>query len=81
LEASSIVEIDFTAAQILLEVIVECIQSNITFAIKSVRAEEAFERFGITDAVHQDHFFHSVDEAIRALAKNSKKTNEFREEP
>jgi sulfate permease, SulP family len=84
LEASSIVEIDFTAAQILLEIIEECIQSNITFAIarlESVRAEEAFERFGITDAVHQDHFFHSVDEAIRALAKNSKKTNEFREEP
>jgi sulfate permease, SulP family len=84
LEASSIVEIDFTAAQILLEVIEECAQSHITFAVarlESVRAEEAFERFGITDAVHRDHFFHSVDEAIRVLAKNSKKTNEFREEP
>ncbi len=84
LEASSIVEIDFTAAQILLEVIEECRQSKITFAIarlESVRAEEAFKRFGITDVVHHDHFFHSVDEAIRALTKNSKKTNEFHEEP
>jgi MFS superfamily sulfate permease-like transporter len=84
LEASSIVEIDFTAAQILLEIIEECAQSKITFAIarlESVRAEEAFERFGITEAVHPDHFFHSVDEAIRMLARNSKKTNEFREEP
>jgi hypothetical protein len=42
-----------------------------------VRAVEAFERLGITDAVHGDHFFHSVDEAIRVLAK---KTNEFPED-
>jgi SulP family sulfate permease len=84
LEASSIVEIDFTAAQILLDFIGECEQSNISFAIarlESVRAEEAFDRFGITSAVRRDHFFHSVDEAIRVLAKNRKKTNEFREEP
>jgi SulP family sulfate permease len=76
LEASSIVEIDFTAAQILLQVIEECEQAKITFAIarlESVRAEEAFERFGITDAVHRDHFFHSVDEAIRVLAEKQQK--------
>jgi MFS superfamily sulfate permease-like transporter len=84
LEASSIVEIDFTAAQILIEFIEFCAQSKIRFAVarlESVRSGEAFERLGITDAVHRDHFFHSVDEAIRALAKNSKKTNEFREQP
>ncbi|MGH6852988.1 MAG: SulP family inorganic anion transporter, partial [Methylocella sp.] len=77
LEASSIVEIDFTAAQILIEFIEFCAQSKIRFAVarlESVRAGEAFERLGITDAVHLDHFFHSVDEAIRVLAK---KTNEF----
>jgi SulP family sulfate permease len=80
LEASSIVEIDFTAAQILIEFIELCAQSNIRFAVarlESVRAGEAFERLGITDAVHRDHFFHSVDEAIRVLAK---KTNEFPED-
>ena len=80
LEASSIVEIDFTAAQILIEFIQHCAQSKIRFAVarlRSVAAEEAFERLGITDAVRQDHFFHSVDEAIRVLAK---KTNEFRED-
>ncbi|HEY4848917.1 MAG TPA: SulP family inorganic anion transporter [Methylocella sp.] len=80
LEASSIVEIDFTAAQILIEFIEFCAQSKIGFAIarlESVRAGEAFERLGVTDAVHRDHFFHSVDEAIRALAK---KTNEFPED-
>ena len=30
-----------------------------------------------SDSVHRDHFFHSVDEAIRTLAK---KTNEFPED-
>ncbi len=80
LEASSIVEIDFTAAQILIEFIQHCAQSKIRFAVarlELVRAQEAFERLGITDAVHRDHFFHSVDEAIRVLAK---KTSEFRED-
>ncbi|MGH6820806.1 MAG: SulP family inorganic anion transporter, partial [Methylocella sp.] len=80
LEASSIVEIDFTAAQILIEFIEFCAQSKIRFAVarlESVRAGEAFERLGITDAVHRDHFFLSVDEAIRVLAK---KTNEFPED-
>ncbi|MGH6800073.1 MAG: SulP family inorganic anion transporter, partial [Methylocella sp.] len=77
LEASSIVEIDFTAARVLIEFIEFCAQSKIRFAVarlESVRAGEAFERLGITDAVNRDHFFHSVDEAIRVLAKN---TNEF----
>jgi sulfate permease, SulP family len=72
LEASSIVEIDFTAAQILIEFVEHCAQSKIRFAVarlESVRAGEAFERLGITDAVHRDHFFHSVDEAIRLLTK------------
>lgn len=80
LEASSIVEIDFTAAQILIEFIEFCVQSNIRFAVarlESVRAGEAFEHLELTDAVHRDHFFHSVDEAIRVLAK---KTNEFPED-
>lgn len=80
LEASSIVEIDFTAAQILIEFIEFCAQSKIRFAVarlESVRAGEAFERLGITDAVNRDHFFLSVDEAIRVLAK---KTNEFPED-
>ncbi|MGH6823876.1 MAG: SulP family inorganic anion transporter, partial [Methylocella sp.] len=80
LEASSIVEIDFTAAQILIEFIEFCAQSKVRFAVarlESVRAGEAFEHLGITAAVHRDHFFRSVDEAIRVLAK---KTNEFPED-
>jgi sulfate permease, SulP family len=81
LEASSIVEIDFTAAKILIEFAEYCAAAKIDFAVarlESVRAQEAFSRFGIFDLVRQDRQFHSVDEAIKLLAK---KTNEFRKEP
>jgi SulP family sulfate permease len=40
----------------------------------TLRAQDGFERFGITDALPRTHLFHSVDEAIRALVK---KSNEF----
>ncbi len=70
LEAGSIVAIDFTAAQILAEVIRYCRDSGVSFAVarlESVRAQEAFSRFGITDLLGEDHIFHSVDQAIGAL--------------
>ena len=71
LEASSIVAIDFTASQILVEVIQHCQASSVIFAVarlESVRAQEAFLKYGIMDLLGEDHVFHSVDEAIRALA-------------
>ena len=71
LEASGIVEIDFTAAQMLLELIAECRRQNVTLAVarlESTRAQQAFERFGIYDVLPRDHVFHSVDQAVRKLA-------------
>jgi MFS superfamily sulfate permease-like transporter len=71
-EASGIVEIDFTAAQILLDVFKACREDGVTIAmarLESVRAQDAFERFKLFDALSRDHIFHSVDEAVRALAK------------
>ena len=71
LEASGILELDFTAAQALLDVIEECRQREVTLAIarlESTRAQEAFARFGIYDALPKDHVFRSVDEAIKSLA-------------
>jgi SulP family sulfate permease len=38
--------------------------------LESVRAQEAFLKYGIMDIIGEDHVFHSVDEAIRALATN-----------
>jgi SulP family sulfate permease len=71
LEASSIVEIDFTAARILRDVIAQCRARRVDFAIvrlESVRAQAALENFGVMATLGQDRLFHSVDEATRKLA-------------
>jgi sulfate permease, SulP family len=71
LEASGMPEIDFTAAQDLRELFRECRTQGVTIAIarlESKRAQDAFERFGLFDVLPKDHVFHSVDEAVRALA-------------
>lgn len=72
LEASGMVEIDFTAAQILLDVFKACSEQGVTVALarlESVRAQDAFERFRLFDALPRELVFHSVDEAVRKLAK------------
>jgi SulP family sulfate permease len=69
LEATGIVEIDFTAAQILSDAITACRSSGVGFAIarlESIRAQQAIQRFGIEDLLAARHPFHSVEEAIRA---------------
>jgi sulfate permease, SulP family len=74
MEAASIPEIDFTAAQDLFELIKECREQSVTVAIarlESLRAQDAFERFRLYDVLPRDHVFHSVDQAIRALAPSS----------
>ncbi|TPQ32126.1 SulP family inorganic anion transporter [Bradyrhizobium guangdongense] len=71
LEASGMVEIDFTAAQVLLDVFKECTEQGVVVAVarlESVRAQNAFDRFGLHDVLPKDRVFHSVDEAVRALA-------------
>jgi SulP family sulfate permease len=68
LEATGIVEIDFTAAQVLAEIIRRCHAEGIDFAIarlESLRAQDALERFGISELLGRDHVFRSVEEAIR----------------
>jgi len=39
--------------------------------LESTRAQAAFARFGIYDVLPKDHIFHSVDQAIHALAKKA----------
>ena len=70
LEASAILEIDFTAAQALRDLIRHCQMEDIVFAIarlESVRAQDALMRCGIEGVLGPDRVFHSVDEAVRAL--------------
>jgi sulfate permease, SulP family len=71
LESSGIVEIDFTAAEILNEVIDVAHARHIDFAVarlESVRAEAAFRRFGVIEHLGEGRVFRSVEEAIRTLA-------------
>lgn len=74
LEASSMVEIDFTAARILRNVIAECREQGVDFAIvrlESVRAQESLERFGVLAELRSDRLFYSVDEATKRLAPDA----------
>ena len=67
LEASSIAEIDYTAAQAFAGLIHRYQNEGVTVAVarlESVRARAAFERFGLIDLLGADHFFHSVDQAV-----------------
>ena len=71
LEASSIVAIDYTAADVLADVIRKCRAEGTDFAVarlESVRAQDAFQSFGLMDLIGADHIFHSVEEAIRGLS-------------
>jgi SulP family sulfate permease len=73
LEATGIVEIDFTAAQILRDLIRKCHADGVDFAIarlESIRAQEAMARLGINELLGPDRQFHSVEEAIKALGKH-----------
>jgi SulP family sulfate permease len=70
LEATGILEIDFTAAQILSGLIRKCHADGIVFALsrlESIRAQEAVARFGIDALLGPNRIFRSVEEAIRAL--------------
>ncbi|HEY6579449.1 MAG TPA: SulP family inorganic anion transporter, partial [Rhizomicrobium sp.] len=71
LEASSIVEIDFTAAHALAEVAGFCRDKGVAFAVarlESVRAQQSFKRFGIVDLVGASRIYRSVHDAVQALA-------------
>ncbi len=68
LESTGIVEIDFTAAQLLSDTISACRASGAGFAIarlESERAQRAVERFGILPLLAKGQLFQSVEEAIK----------------
>jgi MFS superfamily sulfate permease-like transporter len=74
LEATGIVEIDFTAAQVLSDLIRRCDADGVDFAIarlESFRAQEAMARFGINTLLGPDRQFRSVEEAVRARGKKA----------
>jgi sulfate permease, SulP family len=75
LEATGIVEIDFTAAQILSDTINACRAEGVSFAIarlESDRAQQAIAKFGIDELIETKRQFHSVEEAIRTCCGETK---------
>lgn len=74
IEASGILEIDFTAAQTLFDLFRECNEAGVTVAIarlESARALAAFDRFKLYDVLPRDRIFLSVDEAVHKLGKTT----------
>jgi SulP family sulfate permease len=75
LEATGIVEIDFTAVQILSDTIRACRSLGVRFTIarlESERAQQAIEKFGIDALIENGKPFHSVEEAVRACRGTAK---------
>jgi len=73
LEASNIVEIDYTASQVLVELIGQCRDAGISFDIarlESVRGQQALEKFGILKLLGRDRIFHSVESAVDDLIRS-----------
>ena len=72
LEASGMVEIDFTAAQVLIQLFGECHDQGVTVALarlESVRAQQAFEQFGSCRRCRGTTCSRRSDEAVRKLGK------------
>jgi len=71
IEANALVEIDYTGAFALGNAISKLRGAGVDIAfarLESVRAQESFARLGLEALVGRDHLFHSVEEAIDALA-------------
>ena len=70
LEASSLVEVDFSGAQALTALIRLWKSRGMDFYIarlESVRAQQALEAFGVIALLGQQRIFHSVDDTIKQI--------------
>jgi sulfate permease, SulP family len=71
IEANALVEIDYTGAIVLADLIRRLRDRGVDVAIarlESVRAQHSFERLGLFALIGDDHAFRSVQEAVDALA-------------
>ena len=73
IEANALVEIDYTGATVLAELIRRLRGRGVDVAVarlESVRAQESFARLGLFALIGHDHVFRSVQEAIDALRRS-----------
>jgi len=71
IEANALVEIDYTGATVLADLIQRLRGRGVDVAVarlESVRAQQSFEQLGLMTLLGRDHVFRSVQEAIDALA-------------
>ena len=71
IEANALVEIDYTAATVLADLIGRLRERGVDVAVarlESVRAQESFARLGLFALIGPDHVFRSVQEAVDTLA-------------
>jgi MFS superfamily sulfate permease-like transporter len=71
LEANALVEIDYTAATVLADLIRQLRGQGVDVAVarlESVRAQQSFARLGLLALIGPDHVFRSVQETVDALA-------------
>jgi sulfate permease, SulP family len=71
IEANALVEIDYTGATVLDELVRRLRGKGVDVAfarLESVRAQQSFARLGLLALIGRDHVFRSVQEAIDALA-------------
>ena len=72
IEANALVEIDYTGATVLAELIRLLRDRGVDVAVarlEFVRAQLSFARLGLFELIGRDHVFRSVQEAIDALAR------------
>ncbi|HEY3889230.1 MAG TPA: SulP family inorganic anion transporter [Caulobacteraceae bacterium] len=74
LEATGIIDIDFTAAQVFKGVIADARAAGVIFAVarlESYNAQVAFDRLGLRQALGENRLFNSVNDAVVALAPDA----------
>ncbi|HEY5006844.1 MAG TPA: SulP family inorganic anion transporter, partial [Caulobacteraceae bacterium] len=74
LEATGIIDIDFTAAQVFKSVIAHARDVGVIFAVarlESYNAQVDFDRLGLRQALGEDRLFDSVNDAVIALAPDA----------
>ena len=70
IEANALVEIDYTGATVLAEVVGRLRDRGVDVAVarlEIVRAQQSFARLGLFELIGRDHVFRSVQEAVDAL--------------
>jgi SulP family sulfate permease len=74
LEATGVIDIDFTAGETFKAVIAQAHEAGVIFAVsrlEAYNAQAAFDRLGLRRALGEGRLFNSVNDAVKALAPDA----------